>query len=63
MYTNKATINTTADANGGSYFIRVSYWSSTERDNHTAWSQIFDNGYQSSDPKSYAYPVRAVRAF
>ena len=30
MYTNKATINTTATANGGSSFSSSWYWSSTE---------------------------------
>ena len=39
------------------------YWSSSEYDNHYAWRQGFTSGYQLYDNKSYAYYVRAVRAF
>ena len=64
MYTNKATINTTASANGGSNFSTNFYWSSTEDDSYEAWSQNFANGDQFNLPKSfYITIVRAVRAF
>jgi len=39
------------------------YWSSTEVEDDVAWSQDFDDGYQSDDDKDYTYVVRAVRAF
>ena len=63
MYTNKATINTTASANGGSDFAAASYWSSTEVDISFAWFQIFNNGFQLSYSKDFEIGVRAVRAF
>jgi len=44
-------------------FASVYYWSSTERDNGTAWLQGFDNGAQVYDLKESTYNVRAVRAF
>ena len=40
-----------------------SYWSSTEFDFLTAWSQYFTNGNQYSINKFYFISVRAVRAF
>jgi len=39
------------------------YWSSSEYDNNVAWGENFGSGYQLYDNKSYAYYVRAVRAF
>ena len=63
MYKNKATINTTAVANGGSNFADSYYWSSTENDNILAWIQYFSNGTQNHFYKSLPYYVRAVRAF
>jgi hypothetical protein len=54
MYSNKAVI-------GG--FANVSYWSSTEDDNSSAWWQYFDYGSQSSGNKQNPVYVRAVRAF
>ena len=65
MYTNRATINTTAAANSGSNFSTNSnsYWSSTESGSSNAWQQYFGNGYQRNYNKSTTNPVRAVRAF
>jgi len=63
MYRNKATINTTASANGGSNFSTNFYWSSTEYDSNNAWGQFFDNGVQYVGTKDGTYNVRAVRAF
>jgi hypothetical protein len=63
MYTNRATINTTAAANSGSDFANNYYWSSSEIDNYFAWFQNFNNGAQSYFSKFDTYDVRAVRAF
>lgn len=63
MHINKATINTTASANGGSNFSTGTYWSSTEFDNNNAWYQFFLNGFQNYYNKSNTSNVRAVRAF
>ena len=64
MYTNKATINTTASANGGSNFSTGTYWSSTEYDLNYAWYQSFDDGTQNAYNKNITVvDVRAVRAF
>jgi len=63
MYTNKATINTTAALNSGSDFSTNSYWSSTEDDNFYAWRQYFNGGNQSNLGKGTTIFVRAVRAF
>ena len=63
IYTNKATINTTAAANSGSSFSTSFYWSSTEYDNDIAWFQIFDFGDQNYSIKDFTISVRAVRAF
>ena len=63
MYTNRATINTTAAANSGSDFANNYYWSSSEIDNYFAWFQNFNNGAQSYFNKDPTYDVRAVRAF
>ena len=63
IYQNKATINTTAMANGGSAFISEYYWSSTEINSSSAWLQHFASGYQGSSNKGNKMKVRAVRAF
>ena len=63
MYTNRATINTTAAANSGSDFANNYYWSSSEIDNYFAWFQNFNDGAQSYFNKDPTYDVRAVRAF
>jgi hypothetical protein len=63
MYQNKATIDATAGANGGSSFASAYYWSSTETSNGYAWGQLFDSGFQSSLSKLSTYYVRAIRAF
>jgi hypothetical protein len=64
MYTNKATINTTAAANGGSNFTIYTYWSSTEYDNYLAWKLTFSSGYLGFNGGKYStFAMRAVRAF
>jgi hypothetical protein len=64
IFTNKATINTTASANGGSNFAINYYWSSTEYDSNNAWLQNFNIGSQYGNLKSHtSFSVRAVRAF
>jgi hypothetical protein len=63
MYTNKATINTTATANSGIVLLPNRYMSSTEEDENTNWGQVFGNGVQSAISKSQEKAVRAVRAF
>jgi hypothetical protein len=63
MYQNKAIINSTAAANGGTTFDPVVYWSSTEHDNYCPWIQFFYGGSQYYTGKSDTIGVRAVRAF
>ena len=63
MYTNRATINTTATANSVIVFLPNRYMSSTEEDENTNWGQVFGNGLQSAINKSQEKAVRAVRAF
>jgi hypothetical protein len=68
MYVNKAAINTTAIANGGSSFAFNRYWSSTEGPLGTdsfnrAWGQNFYNDEPFFTSKFTNYYVRAVRAF
>ncbi|MEE9432481.1 MAG: DUF1566 domain-containing protein [Melioribacteraceae bacterium] len=63
MYINKATINTTAEANSGHLFAASSYWSSTEYSNSFAWTQQFNSGNLNANNKNIAIFVRAVRAF
>jgi len=64
MYQNKATIDVTALANGGSGFSSAYYWSSTEFTSDLAWRQNFSNGYLDYNGiKYYLGIVRAVRAF
>jgi hypothetical protein len=63
MYDNKATIDATANGNGGSGFASAVYWSSSENGNNYAWYQFFGNGNQNYTNKINAFRVRAVRAF
>jgi hypothetical protein len=63
MYQNKATIDATAGANGGSGFASAYYWSSTETDNYTALLQLLSNGLQFGNDKFNTHRVRAARAF
>jgi PKD repeat protein len=63
MYVNKAAINPTATANGGSAFATDYYWSSSEDSSHDAWIQYFNDGSQDDYGKGYTANVRAVRAF
>jgi len=63
MYANKAAINATAIANGGSAFVAQRYWTSTEYNDDYAWSQHFANGTQVSFWKYFVYYVRPIRAF
>ena len=64
MYTNRATINTTASANSGSNFTTNYFWSSTEYVSNSAWAQHFGVGRQAIKGKgSTNYSVRAVRDF
>lgn len=63
MYQNKATIDATALANGGSGFAFAYYWSSTEDGTNYARTQYFNGGNQLGSSKFVTNPVRAVRAF
>lgn len=64
MYENKATIDSTALANGGGGFSDNYYWSSTENAGTvSAWTQGFTYNDQGVSDKSFASDVRAVRAF
>ena len=64
MYQNKAAINATAQANGGSPFADDYYWSSSETGTTNAWRQDFSNGNQYSYyAKDNMDNVRAIRAF
>ncbi|MDB4241849.1 DUF1566 domain-containing protein [Polaribacter sp.] len=64
MYTNRATINTTATANDGSNFATNYYWSSTESGYEYALVLGFFDGSQYFNFKDNSgYSVRAVRAF
>jgi hypothetical protein len=44
-------------------FTEIVYWSSSETDANTAWTQWFSDGFQATDIKSATLGVRAVRAF
>jgi hypothetical protein len=66
MYENRVAINTTATNNGGVAFKENGYswyWSSTQFDGYSAWSQTFLVFSQVAYNKVIAYDVRAVRAF
>lgn len=64
MYQNKAAIDATAIANGGSAFSDF-YWSSSENANSSAWGQDFASSIvdQNSITKDGPLRVRAVRTF
>ena len=58
MYQNKTTIEDTAILNGGSIFdISNFYWSSTENQSNSAWSQSLDTGVQSPNTCQYISKV------
>lgn len=63
MNINQSAINTTAAANGGSYFSNEYYWSSTEISNSLAYDFSFLQGSSGSEYKENQAHVRAVRAF
>ena len=63
MFVNKAIINATAIANGGSGLDSRGYWSSTEDFSKFAWSQSFSHGNQNDEDKFVIHYVRAIRAF
>ncbi len=63
MYKNRAIINATATAHGGSAFGTFAYWSSTESWSGAAEICHFSDGSFSHGDKSYSYRVRAIRAF
>jgi len=63
MFLNRAIIDSTSIAVGGSSFADFYYWSSSEFDNYFGWSQSFENGIQYGDLKKFSFRVRAVRAF
>ena len=46
-----------------SSFKGIDYWSSTDVDTYTAWSQNIINSIQVTSNKSNSFSVRAVRAF
>ncbi len=64
IYQNKATVNATATANGGSNLDEsVLYWTSSEFDAQNAYDFYFFNGASQSSLKLNVFSVRAVRAF
>ncbi|TVQ88501.1 MAG: DUF1566 domain-containing protein [Bacteroidetes bacterium] len=63
MWENKAVIDSTAIANGGSSFGSNYYWSSTETNAFRAWGQLFSTGSQVFSEKDETDRVRAIRAF
>tara|TARA_B110000240_G_C13218490_1_gene333566 strand:- start:41 stop:619 length:579 start_codon:yes stop_codon:yes gene_type:complete len=63
MYLNKSYIDSIALSNGGTTFTTNYYWSSSERNNESAYKQDFNDGNQNSDGKFYNYRVRAIRDF
>ncbi|MBN1186242.1 MAG: DUF1566 domain-containing protein [Bacteroidales bacterium] len=66
MYENKAAIDSTALANGGSAFVSEAayhYWSSSEMSDGLAMRQYFHNGMVDYGNKNHIGRVRAVRTF
>jgi hypothetical protein len=63
MYQNKATIDASAEANGGSAFAGDWYWSSTESLSNAAWKRHFLNGDRLNSFKDDVARVRAIRSF
>jgi len=62
MYENIGQGNVLGLGNVGN-FENSSYWSSTEYNGFNAWGQYFTSGYQTTNSKTNANNVRAVRAF
>lgn len=56
MYTN-------LKKNGFGNFTKLNYWSSSECDYLSAYTQYFDSGLQSCNNKLHSYSIRAVRMF
>ncbi|MFZ4522404.1 MAG: hypothetical protein ACOYNC_11905 [Bacteroidales bacterium] len=63
MYLNKATINATIGANGGSGLANDNYWSSTEYSIGTAELFGFNTGFAAHYVKGGTAYIRAVRSF
>jgi hypothetical protein len=64
IYNNRAIIDETAIANGGSALTNQKYWSSTRNSSGTAaWLHSFYSGVQSVSSKNSANKVRAIRSF
>ncbi|MDB2462730.1 DUF1566 domain-containing protein [Algibacter sp.] len=65
MYNNRTTINASAIANGGTNFITLFYWSSTQQNGNAnnAWIHYFSNGTQGLNAKGNSAYVRAIRTF
>jgi hypothetical protein len=55
LYLNQAAI--------GGFDGNWEYWSSSEYSAHLAWVQHFSDGWQGAESKTWAWAVRAVRAF
>jgi hypothetical protein len=62
IYQNKAVLEASALANGGTVFTSIDYWSSTELDVSIA-KEYFFGGVQGSNLKSDLNDVRAIRRF
>jgi hypothetical protein len=60
---NASIINATATSYGGTALTNGYYWTSTEKDNSSAWLQLIGFGIMPNYSKSLSYKVRAVRAF
>ncbi|MBI9052290.1 MAG: DUF1566 domain-containing protein [Bacteroidales bacterium] len=63
MYENKATINTTALANGGTAFTDDTHWSSSEENFILAHAIDFTDGTFLNNGKAGFFVVRAIREF
>ena len=62
MYLNIGQGNALGLGNVGG-FADVDYWSSTEYDSNSAWSQSFFDGRQNLSSKNNPNYVRAIRTF
>ncbi len=63
MFNQKAAIDLTSLAVGGSAFVSADYWSSTELTTSGASEQNFGSGTQNNQTKQGLNRVRAIRAF